>query len=263
MNTLQLIAKALNANLKELFMPVRELKTVRFRSSKKMQNRENILADISRWLDDFQFLEEILDDYVPFELKDTRKLCFKNDAKAAALLCRQKLKLCNDEPIRDICGLLENAGVKVYPIFTASDSFFGLSVCEDDGGPAVVVNSWERISTERRIFSAAHELGHLVLHKNAFDVTKTEDDSEEEKQADVFAAHFIMQSDGFLKEWKETSGLLTVDRVFKIKRIFRVSYKTILSRLIELGMANKTIWGKFAMAYNDRFHRKLTFKKGP
>ena len=42
--TMQAIAKALDVKLQELFQPVRELHTVRFRSAKRMQNRENVLA---------------------------------------------------------------------------------------------------------------------------------------------------------------------------------------------------------------------------
>jgi len=57
----------------------------------------------------------------------------------------------------DVCELLEDNGVKVYPLCIANDEFFGLSVAKDDGGPAVVVNVWERISVERWIFTAAHD----------------------------------------------------------------------------------------------------------
>jgi len=34
---------------------------------------------------------------------------------------------------------------------------------------------WERLSVERWIFTAAHELGHLLLHLDAYDVSKTDD----------------------------------------------------------------------------------------
>jgi hypothetical protein len=34
---------------------------------------------------------------------------------------------------------------------------------QSDGGPAVVVNVWGRLSVERWIFTAAHELGHLMI----------------------------------------------------------------------------------------------------
>jgi len=55
MRTIQAIARALDVKIQVLFQPVRELHTVRFRSTKRMQNRENVLAEVARWLDDFNF----------------------------------------------------------------------------------------------------------------------------------------------------------------------------------------------------------------
>ncbi len=263
MRTVQAIAKALEVELRDLFLPVRELRTVRFRSARRMQNRENILAEVARWLDEFNYLEEVLDERKPFLLKDVRKRCSRKNMVKAVRLCRERLGLSETEPIHDICGLLEHAGIKILPIPMSSDSFFGLSLGEEDGGPAVVVNVWERISVERRIFSATHELGHLMLHPDAYDVTLTEENKEEEHEADRFASRFLMPDEEFRKEWKESSGLHWVDRVFKIKGIFRVSYKTVLARLLEQGVADKSIWVKFNVAYQQRFKRKLPFREEP
>jgi Zn-dependent peptidase ImmA (M78 family)/DNA-binding XRE family transcriptional regulator len=263
MRTVQAIAKALNVRLEELFLPVRELKTVRFRSARRMQNRENILAGVARWLDDFNYLEKALDERIPFKLKQVRAQCSRDRVIDAAELCRKKLRLKSGEPIHDICGLLESAGVKVLSIPMASDSFFGLSVGEEDGGPAVVVNVWERISVERRIFSAAHELGHLMLHPDAYDVVRTVEDKKGEQEADLFAGHFLMPDEGFRKEWNESAGLHWVDRTFKVKRIFRVSYKTVLFRLIEHKVADNSVWMRFQQAYQQKFNRKLRFKEEP
>jgi len=263
MRTVQAIAGALDVKLQELFQPVRQLQTVRFRSAKRMQNRENILAEVARWLDDFNYLEEVLNKQVPFKLEGTWKECSRNNIVEAAAICREKLRLKPVEPIYDICGLLEDAGVKVRQVSMSSDSFFGLSIAGEDGGPAIVVNAWERISVERRIFSAAHELGHLMLHREAFDVSQTKEDKKEEKEADLFAGHFLMPDKGFLKEWNEAAGLYWIDRVFKVKRIFHVSYKTILFRLIEHGLADSSIWMRFHLAFQRRFNRKLPFKEEP
>jgi len=263
MRTVQAIARALDVKLQELFQPVRQLQTVRFRSAKRMRNRENILAEVSRWLDDFNYLEDVLNSRVPFKLEGVWEECSKDNIVEAAALCRKKLDLKPVEPIYDICGLLENAGVKVRQLSMASDSFFGLSIAGNDGGPAIIVNAWERIPVERRIFSAAHELGHLMLHRDAFDVSQTEENKIEEKEADLFAGHFLMPDEGFFKEWDETSGLHPVDRILKVKRIFRVSYKTVLFRLTEHGIANRSIWKRFNQAYQRRFNRRLSFKEEP
>ena len=263
MKTVQAIAGALEVKLQELFRPVRDLRTIRFRSARRMQNRENILAEVARWLDDFNYLEKILNKQVPFSLKPVRVQCSREHVVEAAELCRKKLGLKPIEPIYDICGLLEHAGVKVLSVPMASDGFFGLSVAEEDGGPAVVVNVWERISVERRIFSAAHELGHLMLHPDAYDVTQVEENKNEEQEADRFAGNFLMPNEGFRKEWNEAAGLHWVDRIFKVKRIFRVSYKTVLTRLLEYEVADKSIWMKFNVAYQQRYKRRLSHKEEP
>ncbi|MEW6063693.1 MAG: XRE family transcriptional regulator [Bacillota bacterium] len=227
-STLQNIASGVGVKLQDLFVPVRTLKKVRFRASKKMTSRDNILTEVARWLDDFNYLEILLNDRKDYRFKDlTRKLSSMpggdDRAKYAAEQARKKLKLKEKEPIRDIAGLLESSGIKVYPLSLVSDGFFGLSVAEEDGGPAVIVNVWERISVERWIFSAAHELGHLLLHLDAFNVEESAEDEDQETEANVFASHFLMPEKAFESEWNDTYGLSFVDRVFKVKRIFQVT----------------------------------------
>ena len=52
-STLQSIATALNVKLQDLLVPVKPLKAIRFRASNKMNNRDQIVVNVSRWLDDF------------------------------------------------------------------------------------------------------------------------------------------------------------------------------------------------------------------
>jgi Zn-dependent peptidase ImmA (M78 family)/transcriptional regulator with XRE-family HTH domain len=262
-STLESIARALDTRLQDLFLPVRELKTVRFRSNKKMQNRENILAKVSRWLDDYNYLEHILNECVSSRLEAIRDRCSKVNPISAAGLCRDALELDLYTPIHDICEILDYAGIKLYTMAYASHDFFGLSIAGEDGGPAIVVNTWERISIERRIFSAAHEPGHLMLHQNSYNVNETQENRDEEKEADLFAGHFLMPDKGFRKAWKDASGLDWIDRVFKVKHIFHVSYKAVIFRLIEHNLVDSSIWKDFSLKYQRRFNRKLPFKEEP
>ena len=261
-DTLLRIAGALDVKLQDLLTPVRSLKAVRFRAAKKMTSREQVLVDVSRWLEDYSELEAMLHDRVPYRLEKLAKTwSAKAGAKRgreAASATRRALDLEPGEGIRDICGLLqERAGIKVYPLPLASEGFFGLSVGADDGGPAVVVNVWDRISVERWIFTAAHELGHLLLHLAAYDVTRRDEDVEQEKEADQFASYFLMPDDVFRSEWMEARGLPLFERVLKIKRIFRVSYRTVLYRLSEHG-SGSDLWMQFQVAHKRRFGHSLT-----
>ncbi len=258
-SNLQAIAVALDVPIQQLVEPVRALSEVRFRSNKRMRSREQILVDVGRWLSDFGDIEGILDDRVEFKLEDIRKhlKVRKNRGEAAAALAREAFGLDAGEPVRDICGLLESGGIKVGEQKIASHDFFGLSVAAADGGPAVVVNTWDRISVERWIFTAAHELGHLILHLSDYDVTRTDEEKVHEEEANAFAAAFLMPDVSFRKEWDETYGLAFVDRVLKVKRIFRVSYRTVLHRLATGYEGPGNIWARFQMEYKRRSGRTL------
>jgi len=261
--TLLRISQALGVKLQELLAPTRALKAVRFRALKRMTSREQVLIDVVRWLENYAELEEMLNEHIAFRLDGLVRELAKgrrgpDRARAAAERARRALDLGPGESIRDICGLLEErGGVKVCPMRLASDAFFGLSVAKDDGGPAIVVNVWDRISVERWIFTAAHELGHLLLHLGAYDVAKTDEDHDEEEEANQFASHFLMPDKVFEIEWREARGLPLVDRVLKVKRIFRVSYRTVLYRLSEEDVYGKSIWQNFQVAYKARFGQSL------
>ncbi len=258
-SSLQAIAMALEVSIQKLVEPVRVLRHVRFRSNRRMRSREQILVDVGRWLSDFGDIEEILDDRMAYKLGDIRRQLKsrKNRGEVAASLARQTLGLDAEEPVRDICGLLESGGIKVGEQKVASHDFFGLSIAASDGGPAVVVNTWDRIPVERWIFTAAHELGHLILHLSDYDVNETSEEKKHEEQANAFAAAFLMPEASFQKEWNETYGLAFVDRVLKVKRIFRVSYRTVLHRLAASYRGPGNIWLRFQMDYKRRFGRTL------
>ncbi|QSO48761.1 helix-turn-helix domain-containing protein [Alicyclobacillus mengziensis] len=265
-STLQSIADGLGVKLQDLITPVRTLENVRFRALKRMNSREQILNEVARWLDDFNYLENLLQNKENYRFEDlvhrlSSVQAGVERAKRAAELAREELDLHEKEPIRDIAGLLESSGIKLYPISLASDGFFGLSVSELDGGPAVAVNVWERISVERWIFSAAHELGHLLLHLDAYNVNESQEDDSQETEANIFASYFLMPQRAFESEWEETYGLAFVDRVLKVKRIFQVSYKTVLYRLAERD--GGSVWGKFQAAYKSRTGKTLKIMDEP
>jgi Zn-dependent peptidase ImmA (M78 family)/DNA-binding XRE family transcriptional regulator len=257
--TVRALAVALEVPVEQVVSRVHEIRQVRFRSLKRLRSREQILAEVGRKLADVQELEEALGDTRPFELAGLSERlpgAGEERAIAAAPVVREAFGRRDDEPIRDICGLLESNGVKVFSTRLASNDFFGLSVGPNDGGPAIVVNTWDRISVERWIFSAAHELGHLILHLDAFDVMVAAEDSEQEKEANAFASHFLMPEGVFQKEWDETYGLPFVSRVLKVKRMFRVSYKTVLYRLAGTH-PDVNVWRLFQNGYRLRFGRTL------
>ena len=261
--TLSALARALSVPVRDLVTPVRPLRSVRFRAHSAMHGRGQILAEVSGWLDAYVWLEAELGQSRPFRFRD---LVGENGSRSPAEVAREARRVAglkSGMPVPNICRLLEDAGVKVRLLDTKRDSFFGLSVGPEDGGPAVVVNVWDRISVERWIFTAAHELGHLLLHPSEFDREATKLPPDTERQADQFASEFLMPESAFELEWNATLGLPLVDRVLTVKRIFRVSYQTVLHRLVQGDHVGPEIWGVFRHLYRKRYGKTLEKRDEP
>ena len=100
----------------------------------------------------------------------------------------------------------------------------------------------------------------MILHLGSYDVEQTDENQLEESEADVFAGYFLVPQATFASELAESRGLPLVDRVFKLKRIFRVSYRTVLYRMGEhLEAAERQkLWIRFQGDFKRRFGRGLS-----
>ena len=110
---------------------------------------------------------------------------------------------------------------------------------------------------ERWIFTAAHELGHLLLHPHEYRREATDLPEEAEREADEFASEFLMPECAFAEAWEATSGHSLLSRVLKVKRIFRVSYKTVLYRLVQAGREQAGVWQAFQAQHRAYFGKML------
>ena len=255
--TLHDLARALEVPVGELLTRVRPLRSVRFRARARLHGREQILAEVSKWLDAYRMLEGELGDAREFRFRPAGIRGRRPTPGAAARSARRAAGLPPQAPVTDICQLLEECGVKVLLLDKKRDSFFGLSVGQADGGPAVVVNAWNRISVERWIFTAAHELGHLLLHSDQYRTEVTEHPVDAETEADAFAAEFLMPASSFGPAWEATAGHPLLSRVLRVKRVFGVSYQSVLRRLVDTEREPRSVWMTFQVEHERRFGRTL------
>ncbi|MDR1872747.1 MAG: ImmA/IrrE family metallo-endopeptidase [Deltaproteobacteria bacterium] len=278
--TVQEVAEALEEKMIVVLRPVRPLVSVRFRALKKIDRlqylhfaKENLLAKVSNWLDEYCFLEDLLDDKMEFNL--SYDLNEKNCSDPLTMITlakdsRERLNLTPDEPINNIAGLIEEAGVKIGFFNAPIESLFGFSVGREDGGPAIIINMWDKIPWERRIFTTAHELALIIFRFASLD--HIEENDNEEKMANVFASHFLMPNTAFVKAWNNAPSKKLFPRVFFVKQIFRVSYKTVLSRLIDNKLfdwfdkrpnGDNNVYSQFKNKYSDIYNRQLANVEEP
>lgn len=117
------------------------------------------------------------------------------DPESAALWVRNQWGL-RDQPIRNVVALLEKHGVRVFslPPDMVEGKVSAFYVDNQNGTPFILLNTRDAFSGERTRFDAAHELGHIILHRKVAVVG-----SAEESEADRFASAFLMPKESVLQ----------------------------------------------------------------
>lgn len=263
-NSLTKIAEVYQIDIGEFFQKYQsQILKVRFRAleKKNIRKREEIIFEVDAWLKKYNKLISDLNLTDEYKYKLKYLETETTDPIQMAKIAREAFGLQTQETVKDICNLIEfRAGIKILAKQFNSDSFFGLSLEDINQGKVIVVNTWDRISVERRIFSIAHELGHILLHFNSVQNNLTSEDKTEEKEANQFASHFLMPQEDFIKVWNSSANNDFVDRVIRVKQIFRVSYQVVLYRLSEYVKENDInfdVWKFFNISYMRKYKVKI------
>ncbi|MFF8418840.1 ImmA/IrrE family metallo-endopeptidase [Streptomyces sp. NPDC094461] len=126
-------------------------------------------------------------------------------------------------PLPDVIKAVENAGALVVVRDLGSDLLDAVSQWDGSGSPLLLVNG--QAPGDRCRFSVAHELGHLVMH------VEPGTGSQQEKQADAFAAELLMPAADIRNAFK---GGVDLQRLMELKRTWRVSMSALLRRALDL-----------------------------
>ncbi|OGT54763.1 MAG: hypothetical protein A3E01_18795 [Gammaproteobacteria bacterium RIFCSPHIGHO2_12_FULL_63_22] len=153
------------------------------------------------------------------------------DIETAAQACREAWGL-KDGPIADVVLVLENAGVIVAREETGLARIEGLSTWNQDGRPFVLLCA-DKANGFRSRFDAAHELGHLVLHRNISAPADAATHKLMEHQAHRFAGAFLLPAKSFCAE---VSLPVSLQGLLLLKRRWGVSVAAMIMRLVAVGM---------------------------
>lgn len=197
------------------------VETVSFRSLKKLtaKNRDAALGAGA--------IAFLLNDWVEarFTLPHLDILDLRNETpEGAAIALRQSWGL-GDSSIQNMVHLLEAKGIRVFSMSENCKDVDAYSLWRDNQ-PFVFLNTLK--SAEHSRFDAAHELGHLVLHKHGSPTGK-----DLEKEANDFASEFLMPKITVLSLARK---VLSLDNIIKLKRRWNVSAAALVYRLNKLGM---------------------------
>lgn len=158
----------------------------------------------------------------------------------AARLVRSQVGIA-DAPIRDLYKLVESFGVFVIELdfrkFASGHMVDGFTL----RGDVLVVILNEALPLDRKRFTLAHELGHIVLH--AFGTPSYGED-----EANLFAAELLMPSAQIRHDL--LGATLNDLRGLKVK--WRVSIKSLIYRMSLLDLISESRLRSFYKQYSSR-----------
>ena len=176
-----------------------------------------VLTDMSR--------REAYEEEISFPSKSTA-----NGPEAAAEAFRSHWGL-GELPVKNMITLLESKGVRVFSLAVDAKEVDAFSMWHG-GKPFMFLNTFK--SAEHCRFDAAHELGHLVLHRHG----QTQG-PELEREANAFASAFLMPRKSVLAN---APRVATLPGLVRAKHYWKVSVAALNYRLHALGMTSDWVY---------------------
>lgn len=152
----------------------------------------------------------------------------------AANKCRELWGL-GRGPIPDLALAAEGAGILLTKEETGIAKIEGLSAWSEVIPHAFIYLAADKANGFRSRFDLAHEIGHLVLHKNVPRATERVSHNQMEKQAHAFAGALLLPAQAFANEIRAP---ITLDNLLLLKQRWGVSVGAIIMRLVALGIVS-------------------------
>lgn len=146
-----------------------------------------------------------------------------------------------EKPVGNLIKLLETKGVRVFSLAENTKNVDAFSMWRDDE-PFVFLNTLK--SSEHSRFDAAHELGHLILHRHGGPKGR-----DAENEANQFASAFLMPKADVISQIPYVSS---VRQVVKAKARWGVSAVALAYRLNKLGLLTEWQYIQLNRQYRSR-----------
>jgi Zn-dependent peptidase ImmA (M78 family)/DNA-binding XRE family transcriptional regulator len=177
--------------------------TLLFRGKTRMSERERTEAhELAAIL--YEAIETLAKNIKPLPIKIP--LLSDRRPSDAAELTRSAVGLSPHGPVRNLIHHLESAGVCVIAAPKPLSNRDGFSAWTSTNVPVIALSPEK--PGDRQRWSATHELGHLVMHRQIKDTTRNL-----EREADAFAAAFLMPDSSIRPEMGSPTTLVTLARL--------------------------------------------------
>ena len=246
------LSKALGQPVDYFFRPfTMQIESVKFRKHKSklsVKQEESIKQNISDMFERYITIEEICNASVKFVSPFKKPVSSAEQVKEAALKLRDFWNIGSDGII-NVIDLLEEHGIKVMEI-DAPESFEGLSSIVNDLYPVIVLN--KSFPSERKRFTALHELGHLILN---FDGSVSEKD--EETLCNLFANEMLILESMFRRIIGDSRREITYPELRAVQIHFGISCDALMYKAKTCGIISEPRYKSYCIQKN----RNSAFKE--
>jgi len=146
-----------------------------------------------------------------------------------------------DLSIGNMIHLLESKGIRVFSLSENNKEVDAFSFWKNEI-PFIFLNTFK--SSERSRFDAAHELGHLVLHKHG-----GPNGREAEAEADKFASAFLMPENTIRTHAK---SVFTLEDAIVLKKYWKVSVAALVRRVYDLNIISEWTYRSLSIQASQR-----------
>ena len=223
--------------------------TASFRSLSKMTARQRDTALGSGAI--AMLLSEWIEAHFDLPAPDVPDLGRHASAESAAATVRQSWGL-GELPIGNMVHLLESKGVRVFSLAIDAVEVDAFSMWRRDR-PFVFLNTYK--SAEHGRFDAAHELGHLILHRHA-----APNGQQAEQDANAFASALLMPPASVRAH---APRFATIHNLMPLKELWGVSLAAMVHRLHRLNLLSEWHYRKLYIEISSRGYRKKEPNGGP
>ena len=191
----------------------------RKRQAASIADLKRLDAQINRVRLDVQLLSESVDVDSPYSIP-FQEVNDEWDTERIASRVRAAFKLPSG-PVKHLIKTLESAGCIIVFYAFNTDKVDALVQWVKPGVPIILVN--DALPADRLRFTLAHELGHMVMHRNP-------EGDDIEAQANDFASAFLMPADDIVSQFQPIS----LPHLAQLKLYWKVSIQAMIVRSFKL-----------------------------
>lgn len=230
-DTLHVLASACQVDISYFFAPDIKTDELHFRYKDDVKNGQNTRYEAQvKYAIEQRYGMESFAPNIPAFTNPIKRTVIRTleEAEHAAHDLRHRWEL-GSQPIHSVYELLEEHGIMVIETDIPCEDLLGVSTIVNKQRPAAVINTRTNTTTERKRFTALHELGHLMMRIDPQCPI-------EERICHRFAGAMLIGANSMRRRLGEIRSDLSLKELISIRNMYGISIAATVHRAHDLSI---------------------------